>query len=215
MTGPCWTEFYLYLQRLAQFAAASTAPISPVGAFDASPGNILAPAGQAPAPIVQPQAAVAAPPRALLLGWSTHMAAPAKGGRSRRVHIHSSGKKLHSLPAVLRFNSSLAAAPPSPASALPTVGAQASPAYRMHPLTQPTFLHEIMVENDRPSKRARRARDEFCLSFFPFSSVFFTWVSSRQICYANLPHVLRYSFVALPRFVTRQKRGDLTIQYYF
>ena len=65
---------------------------------------------------------------------------------------------IYSMPEVLRFNASVAAAPPSPASALPTLGAQASPAFRMHPLTLPTFLHEIVVENDRPSKRVKRAR---------------------------------------------------------
>ena len=142
--------------RLAQFAAASTAPISPVGAFEASPGNMVAPAGQAAVPIVRPLAAVASS-MALPPGWSTHMTTSANG-RSRRFYVHSSGKKLYSMPGVLRFNSSVAAAPPSPASALPTLGAQASPAFRMHPLTLPTFLHEIVVENDRPSKRAKRAR---------------------------------------------------------
>ena len=80
-----------------------TAPISPVGAFEASPENMVAPAGQAAVPIVRPQAAVA-PSMALPPGWSTHMTTSANGGRSRRFYVHSSGKKLYSMPEVLRFN---------------------------------------------------------------------------------------------------------------
>ena len=141
--------------RLAQYASAATAPISPVGAFEASSQNFLVTTTSSGSsstnlPIVSKNS--------LPVGWSTHMHQPATGGRPYRVYVHVDGRRALSLPAMRRLHAASSTPPSSPARALPQLAAQPSPGFRLHPLTQPQFLHEIVVEGDRPSKRRPPAR---------------------------------------------------------
>lgn len=150
---PMLERVLLLPAKLAQYAASATSNLSPLGAFEDSSSNLNSPSPPPPPAV----------PSDVPHGW-TVLSRVTAAGRAYKVYVHdATGTRLQSLAAVHRW--SPPAAPVSAVSSssvpLPSVAPQDSPSYRLHPLTQPMWLHEIVVEGDRPSARrspAKRAR---------------------------------------------------------